>query len=123
MSLKRQHTPVRGSARRVLSVGLLVLGIAGCATQAARPIGSSGAWGTTPALPPPSDPSPARTVLNVIATPLFLMLKAAVCATTAVIAVPSTAIAALSDPAGQGWQRQDLDDGVAANCGPPYVLY
>jgi hypothetical protein len=60
--------------------------------------------------------------LAVIGTPFFIVFKAAVCALTTVVAAPGIGITALADPTDQGWQRRDLEDGFAANCGPPWIL-
>jgi hypothetical protein len=108
-------------ARRWIGAGLVGLVFAGCAAQAA----STGA--PSPAYPSygfgaPEEPSPARTVFNVIGTPFFAAFKVAVCAMTIGIGAPELGFAALTDPEGVGWQRQDLADGFAANCGGPWVL-
>jgi len=112
-----------GRSRRTLSVWLLVLMLSGCAAQSARTRGGYAPAGALTAQP--SETSSTDTVLNVIATPIFLAFKAVVCAATVVIAAPGMAITALTDPPGYGygWQRQGLYEGFAANCGPPYVLY
>ncbi|MGH7319198.1 MAG: hypothetical protein ACRELA_06180 [Candidatus Rokuibacteriota bacterium] len=104
--------------KRFVSVGLLALGLAGCAARSARPVESYG----THAEPSPAERSAAGTILSVIGTPFFLAFKAAVCAATVVIAAPTAAILGLTDRAYEARQRQDLDEGFAKNCGPPYVL-
>jgi hypothetical protein len=38
------------------------------------------------------------------------------------IAIPATAVTAITDPYGLGWQRQSIADGIATNCSPPYVV-
>lgn len=57
----------------------------------------------------------------VIGTPFYLAFKTAVCGASLVVAAPTAAVIALSDsPYAMGVDK--LGDGVAANCGPPYVL-
>jgi hypothetical protein len=60
-------------------------------------------------------------ILNVIALPLYIPFKAAVCATTLLFAAPATAVAAVTDPDGTGWRREVINEGFAANCGPPWL--
>lgn len=107
--------------RRFVSVGLILLALAGCAARSPRPAGTTGAYGTPGAEPDP-EVSVAGTVLSAIATPFYLVFKTVVCATTAVIAVPGAAVLALTDRAFEERKRQELDEGVARNCGPPYVV-
>jgi hypothetical protein len=55
------------------------------------------------------------------APPFLLAFKAVVCAGSLVIAAPTAAVIALADgPASEGVEV--LGDGVARNCGPPYIL-
>jgi hypothetical protein len=85
---------------------LLVLALGGCA-------------GT-------SDPtvvqSPAgNTAVAVVGTPFLLVFKTATCALTLAVAGPAAGILALgTDPYAEGFDY--LGNGVAHNCGPPYVL-
>lgn len=73
-----------------------------------------------------SDPtmseSPAgNTAVAVIGTPFLLVFKTATCAITLAVAAPAAGILALgADPYGEGFDY--LGNGVAHNCGPPYVL-
>lgn len=106
---------------RIVAGLLLLVILAGCATAPPQPSDASGGALARP--PYPAQPDAMRVILNIITTPVFLPLKAVVCAVTTVIAVPATAIAALSDPEGDEWQRQHITEGFAANCGPPYVLF
>lgn len=121
MSLKRVSSRGRGRGYRMLAIALLVVALSGCAARSAAPVTTYGSAYDRAAAT--SEPSAADTVLNVVATPLYLVFKAAVCVTTIVIAAPAVAVLAVTDPKGQGWQRQDLNEGFAANCGPPYVLF
>lgn len=57
----------------------------------------------------------------VIGTPFFWVFKGTVCAASLVVAAPASALIAVTgDPYGEGLEI--LGDGVATNCGPPYVL-
>jgi hypothetical protein len=107
--------------RRILAAALLLLVLPGCAT---RPTGQ-----TTPVSTyagsdyvPPEEVAVTHSVLSVVATPFYWIFKAVVCATTAVIAIPGAAVLALTEPSFEARQRGDLDEGVARNCGPPYVV-
>ena len=101
--------------RRLLVYGLLLPLLASCATAPPQ----SAERYEPPAAAPPPELSPMASVLNVIAFPLYLCFKAAVCAATVVLAVPATAVTAVTDPEGTGWQRHDLAEGFATNCSFP----
>jgi len=69
--------------------------------------------------------------IGVIGTPVLLVAKIPACAVTALFAAPLAAASVLErpDPAlaplrpDEGASlRADLDDGLIANCGPPYVV-
>jgi len=115
MPPKRSH-----AGRRFLAALVLGLLLAGCAVAPPQP---GDAYGPPGRRPYPPQPDAMRVFLNVITTPLFLVFKGAVCAVTTAIAVPATAITAMSDPDGHDWQRRHITEGFAANCGPPYVLF
>jgi hypothetical protein len=81
--------------------------------------------------PPPETAAPGhRTVavhpgdaaVSAVGTPFFLVFKGAFCAASLAIAAPVAAIAAMSESSYAPAARRDLGDGVAQNCGPPYVL-
>jgi hypothetical protein len=100
--------------RRLLACALVALMLASCATTTPPPgryasdgYGESAQYGLMAG------------ILNAIALPLYIPLKIAVCAATVGLAAPATAIAAVTDPYGTGWQRQDLAAGFASNCGIP----
>ena len=62
-----------------------------------------------------------NTVVAVVGTPFLLVFKTATCALTLAVAAPAAGILALgADPYSQGFDY--LGNGVAHNCGPPYVL-
>jgi hypothetical protein len=109
------------SARRVLSGGVLVLMLSGCAARAAGPVEPQGPYGTAQPVRSP-EVATTSTVLGVIATPFYLVFKTAVCAASLVIAVPGAALLGLTDRAYEERWRQELDEGLAENCGPPYTL-
>lgn len=109
----------RGPLHRGLLAVLLALAVAGCAART-RP---AGPYATTYEPVPVDDAAVARDVLNVVVTPFYVVFKAAVCATTLVLAVPAAAVVSVTDPASESWQRQNIDEGVAVNCGPPWVLF
>ena len=106
------------SARHWTRIVLLLVGLAGCAAGPTGPVQSR--------QPPPDLPSRSATVagtaLSVVGTPLFLVLKAAVCAASAGIAVPLAAVSALADSHSAVWAREEFAEGVGTNCGPPYYL-
>jgi hypothetical protein len=101
--------------RRLLACALAALMLTSCATATTPPPGryASDGYGESPQY------GLMAGILNVIALPLYIPLKIAVCAATVVLAAPATAITAVTDPYGTGWQRQDLADGFASNCGLP----
>ena len=107
--------------RRFVSAGLILLVLAGCAARYSRPAGTTGAYGTSGAEPDP-EVSITGMVLSAFATPFYLVFKTVVCAATVVIAVPGAAVLALTDRAFEERKRQELDEGVARNCGPPYEV-
>lgn len=111
-------------AKKTLSLAL-VLTVGGCAS--------------TPAPAPPAEPATAQpyaagdaeprrdtsdageVVVAVVGTPFLLAFKTVVCAGSLVVAGPAAAVLTLADgPAAEGIEV--LGDGVAQNCGPPYVL-
>jgi len=107
--------------RRLTSWLLLGVMLAGCATAAPR--STTSPYTAEVSAPPRQSDSPVVTVLNVLVTPLYFAFKVVVCGATVAIGGPLTGLAALTDPYGDGWQRQELATGFAANCGPPYTLF
>jgi hypothetical protein len=92
----------------------LVLALAGCSSGADTGSGDFGA-------------------ISVIGTPVLIGLKIPACAATIAIAAPVTAFAMLARPNSQLGSvnrdfdynvqiRDELDDGIYQNCGPPYVV-
>jgi hypothetical protein len=73
--------------------------------------------------PPPmkSSPSAAGWAVSIIGTPFAIAFKTVVCAASLVVAAPVAGFLAFGvDPSGEGYQA--LGDGIAQNCGPPYVV-
>lgn len=71
-----------------------------------------------------SDRPPAHAgqwAVAIIGTPVYLAFKTAVCGATLAIAAPAAAVGALSYSP-HAPDVDELGDGVAWNCGPPYVL-
>jgi hypothetical protein len=59
--------------------------------------------------------------VSIVGTPFAIALKAVVCAASLAIAAPAAGVLTLGvDPSGEGLQA--LGDGIAQNCGPPYVV-
>ena len=70
---------------------------------------------------PPPGASPAGWAVSIVGTPFALVFKTAVCAASLVIAAPIAGLLVLDpDPYSQG--HEILGEGIASNCGPPYVL-
>ena len=107
----------RGPAR---GVALALLGLTLSACAARQPVAG---YYATPSMVEAAQERPAAVVLlNLLASPVYFAVKAVACAASAVIAIPATAVTAITDPYGLGWQRQSLADGIATNCSPPYVV-
>jgi hypothetical protein len=99
------------ASRRFVASLIVALLLASCATAPQQPTAYSGGA---------SDPGDNRVmagILTAISLPLFIPFKAAVCALTVAFAVPATAITAVTDPEGKDWQRRELGEGFASNCG------
>jgi hypothetical protein len=101
--------------RRLLAGGLVALTLSGCMTA---PQPTAARYGSDLYADNPQYGVMAG-ILNVLALPLYIPLKIVVCAATVAFAAPATAVTALTDPHGTGWQRQDLAEGFATNCGVP----
>ena len=101
---------------RVALAALLALTLAGCVS------------------PPPSNtasrqPTGQQVALSVIGTPFYIAGKIPVCVVAATIAAPLAALSQLAGDyryQGEGYERirlnDDLAEGLAFDCGPPYVL-
>lgn len=111
-------------AKKTLPLAL-VLAVGGCAS--APPPGPP----AEPAMAQPYEAAAAEprrdttdageVMVAVVGTPFLLAFKTIVCAGSLVVAGPAAAVLTLADgPAAEGVEV--LGDGVAQNCGPPYVL-
>lgn len=58
----------------------------------------------------------------VLGTPFFWVFKGAVCVGSVAVAAPTSAVAALGGYHARQESLEILGEGVAQNCGPPYVL-
>jgi hypothetical protein len=65
---------------------------------------------------------PGDAAVSAVGTPFYLVFKGAVCVASVAIAAPVAAIAAMSESRHAPVARRELGDGIAQNCGPPYVL-
>jgi len=112
----RRHIPAPAFRMLILAL-LMIMGIVltGCAT--APP--ATGRY--DPTSPEPPRQSVAASILNILTLPLYIPFKAVVCATTVVFAIPATAVFAITDPEGTGWQRQNVTDGFSSNCGGSWL--
>ncbi len=70
---------------------------------------------------PGRKPHAGEWAVAAIGTPFYLAFKTAVCGASLAVAAPAAAAIALTDSP-YGMTVSELGDGVAANCGPPYVL-
>jgi hypothetical protein len=95
----------------------LVLALGACATSSGPPAADAGSASAS-AKP---GASPAGWAVAIVGTPFALAFKTAVCAASLVIAAPIAGILVLDpDPYSEG--HEILGDGIANNCGPPYVI-
>lgn len=102
---------------RKILVGLLVLALSACATSHG-PSASNDGGNVTSTAP---NASASGWAVAIVGTPFALGIKTVVCAATLVVSAPIAGILALGvDPSGEGYEA--LGDGVAQNCGPPYVV-
>ena len=100
--------------RVIAMAALIALAVAGCASTSA----TTGAGSSDPGAPA-RGPSGGDWALSVVGTPFLLVFRTAVCASSLVLAAPISAMLALADsPEG----LDTLSDGLAQNCGGPYVL-
>jgi hypothetical protein len=106
-----------GDMPRKILVALLVLALAACATSKGPSASNEGAGSASSG----SSASASGWAVAIIGTPFVLGFKTAVCAATVAVAGPIAGILALgADPYDRGLEI--LGDGVAQNCGGPYVV-
>jgi hypothetical protein len=95
----------------------LVMALAACATSPGPPAADGG----PAAASAKSTASPAGWAVSIVGTPFALAFKSAVCAASLVIAAPIAGLLVLDpDPFSEG--QRLLGDGIASNCGPPWVV-
>jgi hypothetical protein len=103
-------------SRKILVLPL-VLALGACATSSGPPAADGG---FAPASAEPGA-SPAGWAVAIVGTPFALAFKTVVCAASLAIAAPIAGILVLDpDPYSEG--HEILGDGIANNCGPPYVV-
>jgi hypothetical protein len=88
----------------------LMLGLAGCVSA------------PNEQAVPSSAPGAGATFLSIIGTPFLLAFKIPVCVASAVVAAPLAGASALAGEESARYTGQILANGLAQNCGPPYVL-
>jgi len=67
-------------------------------------------------------PPTAADAAAAISTPLYVVGKSVTCASTLGIAAPLGALAALAPGDDARYFQGEIEQGLATNCGPPYVL-
>jgi hypothetical protein len=120
---------------RTIVIIPLALALAACATRAAPPPAADqgpipliAEPGPTPAADPgpvpltaKPGPTPAGWAVSIVGTPFALGFKAVLCTASLVIAAPIAGFLTLHpDPSYDGMEV--LGDGIANNCGPPWVI-
>jgi hypothetical protein len=115
------------AARTAFPILLLLAGCTAASTHSVpRPtyeVGPGMTYGTAYAAPAPRRTYGTRAsdvALTVVSAPFVLAFRVAVCAASAVVAGPTAAVFAVSDDPRGGFDY--LRDGLAYNCGPPYVV-
>jgi hypothetical protein len=102
--------------RKILVV-LLALALSACATSNGPPP-STGGGDVKPSGP---TASASGWAVAIIGTPFALAFKTVVCGASLVVAAPVAGFLTLgTDPSGEGYRV--LSNGLATNCGPPYVV-
>ena len=96
---------------------LFALSMASCASDP-----SNYTAGPAPATPPSPAARAGEMVVSLVGTPFLLAFKIPVCAATVAIAGPLAAAFALTDGSNARDAQRVLGEGIASNCGPPYVF-
>jgi hypothetical protein len=106
---------------RATFLGLAFL--AGCATAAPEPMPNADVAARESApdrTSPSASAGPSDWALAIVGTPFVFAFRTVVCAATAVVAAPTAGLLAFSEERELGYAY--LRDGLAQNCGPPYVV-
>jgi len=77
-----------------------------------------------PAAPAPAAPASGPSFLSIVGTPFLIVMKIPVCVITAAVAAPLAGLSELpSDGNTEGQDMRDqLQNGLARNCGPPWTV-
>jgi hypothetical protein len=99
--------------------------LAGCATAGPDPAPEAGAAATRERAPRPVETAsasagPSDWALAIVGTPFVFAFRVVTCAATAVVAGPTAGLLAFSEERELGLAY--VRDGLAQNCGPPYVV-
>ena len=70
----------------------------------------------------PSATAVGAVTLSIMGTPIFAMLKAAMCVSSVALAAPLAALSELAQDRHKDRFRQSLHDGVDNNCGGSYMI-
>jgi hypothetical protein len=117
-----------------IMVSGLALGVAACAGPRDEPpevlIGTPAAspdMVVTSQAPPPvvyeRRVHPGDAALSVVGTPFLIAFRGVVCVASLAVAAPVAAVAAVvPDRQADHAARSSLGDGLATNCGPPWVI-
>jgi uncharacterized protein YceK len=101
--------------RTMVVAGFAALALAGCASTTTPQAGD----GDAKAAAPVQGSSGGNWAVSIVGTPFLLVFRGVVCAGSLVVAAPTSAMLALANsPEG----LEILSDGIAQNCGGPYVL-
>lgn len=66
---------------------------------------------------------PGDAALSVVGTPFLVAFRSVVCVASVAVAAPVAAVAAVvPERPAQASARKSLGEGVASNCGPPWVI-
>ena len=105
-------------SRSILTLAL-VMALAACATGSAPP---PAAGETAAPVSTKPGPSPAGWAVSIIGTPFALVFKTAFCAASLVVAAPIAGLLVLDPDPSSAAGQEILGDGIASNCGPPWVV-
>lgn len=104
--------------KRIATVMVMALSLIGCANSP-QSVSSYSHEGST--LHSNQHPHAGQWAVAALGTPFYLAFKTALCGATLVVAAPAAAAASLSTGP-YAMSVDEFGDGVATNCGPPYVL-